>query len=175
MKLITTIAAICLTAGALFAAQPPAAADYTLKASDAPALEARNLDNGLMFEQYKGKPVILNFFGKKCRYCLKEMPHFVKMKEKYGDKFEIVSIHVQPTMSAAERADLQKRFGINYPVYEYSDNAQFVRDIGARAGWSGAIPFNILFGKDGEVLQVFPGYVDEKTLDQMIDAALKRD
>jgi len=172
MRLIRTVTAVLLTAGALMAAQP--AADYTLAGKDAPTIEARNLDNGLEFEQYKGKPVILNFFGKNCRYCLKEMPHFVKMKEKYGDKFEIVSVHVQPTMSATERANLEKKYGINYPLYEYSDNVQFVRDIGARAGWSGAIPFNILFGKDGEVLQVIPGYIDETTLDQMLDTAMKR-
>lgn len=35
---------------------------------------------------YKGKPLIVNFWASWCAPCLKELPHFIKIKEKYGEE-----------------------------------------------------------------------------------------
>lgn len=152
----------------------PRQPEFKLAAPDMQTVHAAGTENGMLFKEYTGKPVLLNFFGKHCKYCMLELPHLVALKQKYGDKIQIVGIHVQETMTQIERGKMQKRFGFNYPVYEYENNAQFVRYISARAQWQGGIPFSILFGKQGNVLQVIPGYADKPDLERMIDFALKQ-
>ena len=38
------------------------------------------------------KPVLVNFWATSCPSCIKEMPEFEKMKQKLGDRFELVAV-----------------------------------------------------------------------------------
>ncbi len=145
---------------------------FTLKAGGEKTIETVDTSEGMVFKGYEGKPVLLNFFGKHCRYCMREIPHLVALQKKYGNKIAVIGVHVQQRMTQGERFMLQNRLGFNYPIYEYMDNVPFVRHVGARAGWQGGIPFSILFDGKGRVVDIFPGYVDERTLDGMIQQAL---
>ncbi len=175
----TIITAVILTGITLFGAQnaPVSAAPvktFTLTAKGQPAITAKDLPDGMLFEGYGGKPVLLNFFGKNCRYCMREIPHLVALKKKYGNRIGIIGMHVQQRMSDGERFMLQKRLGFNYPIYEYTDNIEFVRYVGARAGFTGSIPFNIVFDGKGKVVQIIPGYLGEKDLEMIFSDLLKR-
>ena len=41
---------------------------------------------------YKGKYVVLDFWGSWCGWCIKGMPEMKRMYEKYNDKLEIIGI-----------------------------------------------------------------------------------
>jgi len=161
MKKILMMAAALL----LMFQSADAAKTFKLEGPDAPAVIGTELPNGMQFKGYEGKPVLVNFFGKRCRYCKKEIPHLAKLKEKYGNEIAIFGIHVQQRMTPQERSAIMKDLGINYPVYEYDDNVPFVYHVGARAGYNGSIPFNIFFNKKGEVAEIIPGYIGEKDLE----------
>ena len=163
-----------LAATASMGAQPPAKAEsFTLKAKGQPAIVATDLPNGMLFKGYEGKPVLLNFFGKNCRYCMREIPHLVALKQKYGNRIGIIGMHVQQRMSDGERFMLQKRLGFNYPIYEYLDNVGFVQHVGARAGFTGSIPFNIVFDGKGKVAEIIPGYISDRDLEMIFSELLK--
>lgn len=38
------------------------------------------------------KPVLVNFWATTCPGCIAEMPHLATMKNKFGDKFELVAV-----------------------------------------------------------------------------------
>ena len=164
-KILVMIAAALLSLQAAVAAET-----FTLKGAGQPAIVATELPNGMQFKGYEGKPVVLNFFGKECRYCLREVPGLTAVKQRYGNKIGIIGVHVQERMTAAERSKMH----FNYPVYEYGDNAAIVRHIAARAGYNGSIPFNVFFAADGEVAGIIPGYVDDKQLDVIFAELLKK-
>lgn len=170
--LLAGLIALALFGESSSAAQKPEM--FTLKAAGEKSIVATSLPNGMTFKGYEGKPVLLNFFGKNCRYCWREIPHLVALKKRYGDKIGIIGVHVQQRMSFAERSRLQKQLGFNYPVFEYDDNAGFVRYIGARARFSGSIPFNIFFDRKGEVVQIIPGYIGEDDLKTIFSELLKQ-
>jgi thiol-disulfide isomerase/thioredoxin len=176
MKKIVLICAVLLTMlqAADTVHKPAPAETFTLKAAGEPSIVAKDMPNGMSFQGYEGKPVVLIFFGKNCPYCRKEIPGFVAMKKKYGNKIGIIALHVQERITKQERAELQKQYKINYPIYEYDDNAAFVKYVGSRARFNGSIPFNIFFNAKGEVAGIIPGYVDEKKLDAIFVELLKK-
>jgi len=137
---------------------------FTLKAPGEKSITATDLSNGMQFGGYEGKPVIVNLFGKHCKYCQREIPHLEAMHKKFGDKVGIIGIHVQEKMMPMEQAGL----GISYPVFEYEDNMAFVRFIGSRAGFRGSIPFNIIFNAKGEVTEIIPGYLNLSDLEMIL-------
>ncbi len=163
---LTTILALNL-----FAAQTPV---FTLKGMGSPTLHIKESPNGIIIDEYKGKVVLLNFFGKHCPWCLKEIPHLVELQKEYGKDLQIVAIHAQQPMTMAERSEFQKRFKFNYPIYEYTDNEDFVQYISQRSNWSGNLPFSIVFDKKGSAAKIIPGYAPKEDIEAMIKYLIER-
>ncbi|WOE69478.1 TlpA disulfide reductase family protein [Hydrogenimonas thermophila] len=157
--------------------QPILAKDSTLtfelKESGAPLLHIKDTSNGIIIKEYEGKVVLLNFFGKHCKWCMKEIPHLVELQKKYKGKFQVVAIHAQEQMTLKERSQLENRFHFNYPIYEYVKNIDFIRYISQRAGWNGNLPFSIIFDKKGSAAQIIPGYAPKESLEKIIDSLIK--
>ncbi|MEJ2468101.1 MAG: TlpA disulfide reductase family protein [Campylobacterales bacterium] len=166
---------VLMIAAVLLAYSAAGAADmFTLKRAGEKTIAATALPNGMHFRGFEGKPVLVNFFGKNCRYCKREIPHLAALKQRYKDRIGIIGIHVQERMSSEERSALQKQLGINYPFFEYDDNMAIVRHIGSRAGYNGSIPFNIFFNGKGDVVEIVPGYLGEQDLEMIFSELLKR-
>ncbi len=147
---------------------------FTLKGNGAPTLHVKETKNGVEFEEYKGKVVLLNFFGKHCKWCMKEIPHLVDLQKRYGKEFQVVAIHAQEPMTLGERSRLEKRFHFNYPIYESNKNYDFVSYIGQRAGWTGGLPFSVIFDKHASAVKIIPGYMDENSLEHIIKVLTKQ-
>lgn len=51
-------------------------------------------ENGAFFlsDNLKGKPSIVNFWFTSCAPCIAELPHLLKLKNKYGDKLNYIAI-----------------------------------------------------------------------------------
>ncbi|WP_345986369.1 TlpA disulfide reductase family protein [Sulfurimonas sp. HSL-1656] len=168
-RVIIMAAALLLMFGAADAAEM-----FTLKAAGEKTIVATELSNGMRFKGYEGKPVLVNFFGKQCRYCKKEIPHLVAMEKRYGNRVGIFGIHMQGRMMPQDRMQLAGAAGFNYPVFEYEDNMAIVQHIGSRARFNGSIPFNIIFNGKGEVSEIVPGYLSDKDLEMIFDELLKK-
>ncbi|MEJ2500373.1 MAG: hypothetical protein P8Y65_04485, partial [Campylobacterales bacterium] len=67
---------VLMIAAVLLAYSAAGAADmFTLKRAGEKTIAATALPNGMHFRGFEGKPVLVNFFGKNCRYCKREIPH----------------------------------------------------------------------------------------------------
>ena len=163
--LLTFAALLTLLATSTFAAK---GTTFTLKESKAPTLHVKEVENGVLFKEYKGKVVLLNFFGKHCKWCMKEIPELVDLQKKYKKDFQVVAIHAQEPMTPGERSRLDNRFHFNYPIYESDHNYDFTRYIAQRAGWSGSLPFSVVFDRNGSAVRIIPGYAPKETLEHMI-------
>jgi len=157
--------------------QPTFAKDSTLvfelKESGSPTLHIEDRPNGIVIKEYKEKVVLLNFFGKYCKWCMKEIPHLVQLQKRYKKKLQVIAIHAQEPMNIKERSILEKEFGFNYPIYEYIHNLDFTKYISQRAGWRGALPFTIIFDKNGTAIEIIQGYVPKDSLEKIIDSLIK--
>ena len=161
---------LMIMAAALLLQTANAAETFTLKAAGQPTIAVTELPNGMTFKGFEGKPLLLNFFGKTCGYCQREIPHLEAAKKRFGDKIAIIGVHVQERMTPQERSAMH----FDYPVYEYDDNQAIVRHISSRARFNGSIPFNIFFNPDGEVAGIVPGYLSGEQLDAIFTDMLKQ-
>ena len=65
---------------------------------------------------YRGRPLIVNFWFVDCPPCRKEVPAFVDLVKKYGDKgFTILGLDVEDTPEAMKA--FAEEYKINYPLF----------------------------------------------------------
>ncbi|MFK5881130.1 MAG: TlpA disulfide reductase family protein [Sulfurospirillum sp.] len=144
---------------------------YNFKDSTGKSIELQTMDSGIYSPTYKGKVVLLAFFGKNCPPCRAEIPGFVKLQNELQKKFQIIAVHVQQKMAQPEIENFIASHNINYPVIpatkEAFDLANFVS---SKTGWRGQIPYSILLDKNGEASKTYLGMQSEKRLTKDIKA-----
>jgi thiol-disulfide isomerase/thioredoxin len=108
------------------------------------------------FPEYRGKIVLVQIFGKECKYCFEELPTVNKIQEAYRDKLSVIAIQGQPPMTQEKAFELIRQHDMNYPIIDQDEAKSillFLRDI---YDWRGILPY-ILLVKDGQIEQVFQG------------------
>jgi len=127
-----------------------------------------DLKDGLLFNEYKDKAVLLILFGHNCPPCRKEIPELIELFKKNSDRLAIVAIEVQG-YKTAQLAEFKQSEGINYTLVSGEDNQDFIQHIFQRAGWKGQIPFLIGINKKGEVENIISGMLGKKRLEELVD------
>lgn len=125
--------------------------------------------NEVKLSDYKGTPVVLNFWASWCPPCKSEMPGFNEMSKKYSeDKIAILMINLtdgqRETMNQA-KAFIEEN---NYQMKVLFDNKMDAAD---KYNIS-SIPRTIFIDKDGYILQDYSGTISEDTLESQIKLLL---
>jgi thiol-disulfide isomerase/thioredoxin len=109
-------------------------------------------------EAYRGQVVILDIWATWCGPCIKEIPDFIKLREKYGSQgFEIIGVSIDPIATqgggAAAVAPFMKRYGINYPIWMVNNQSA----LGSYQPAQGSIPTTFVIDKNGRVVKTHVG------------------
>jgi cytochrome c biogenesis protein CcmG/thiol:disulfide interchange protein DsbE len=106
-------------------------------------------------EQFKGKVVILNFWGTWCPPCRKEIPDFIRMYDKHRkDGLEIIGI----TLSSGSAADIKKfveKNSINYLVL--TGDEKYLQHLTEQYGGIRGIPTTFLIDREGIIREKWVG------------------
>ena len=128
----------------------------------APDFTLANLDGErISMNQYKGKVVLLNFWGTWCGPCRKEIPDFVKLSNKYKKQgLEIVGITL--TSGSPEKINtFAGKWGINYALLTdiEGNETQLVTALYGQATGKQitGIPTTFLIDRDGYIRQKYVG------------------
>ena len=94
------------------------------KSSEAPDFTVYDLEgNTHKLSDFRGKPVLLNFWASWCGPCQMEMPDFQKYYESHGDKVNFVIVNLtdgqQETVESASAFITEQ--GYTFPVYYDTD------------------------------------------------------
>jgi peroxiredoxin len=96
---------------------------------------------------FKGKPLIVNFWATWCGPCLLETPELIELYEKYREQgLTIVGISVDDT--PAEVQKFAAAYKVTYPLLIGRDR----EDVATAFGLGDGIPVSVLIRYDGTVL-----------------------
>jgi len=101
---------------------------------------------------YKGKPVVVNFWATYCGPCQEEMPWFEEFTKKYAaQNLVVLGLNLEDgvTKDAVQKAS--HRLGVTYPIL-FADEK-----VGASYGVGDYLPVTVYVGKDGAVTEQTPG------------------
>lgn len=101
--------------------------------------------------QWKGKPLIVNFWATWCGPCVEEMPELTALQQEIAP-VQILGIGVDSQENIAKFA---QKYQIRYPLFVAGTGAtDLLRQFGNQAG---GLPFTALVGKDGKVKKIYLG------------------
>jgi len=106
--------------------------------------------------QYRGTPVLLNFWGTWCAPCRAEMPALQSFHERYGDRVAIVGINWDH--SVAEAREFLERLDISYTNLIDRQGKAFVQ-----YGLT-ALPTSFWIDERGVIMGYWNGAMDESTI-----------
>ena len=115
-----------------------------------------------------GKVILVNFFAAFCGPCRKEIPELMRMRKEIPENdLLILGVAIDETKAEAER--IIKALGIQdaYPAFYGGDEV-------ARAYRIDAIPFNVIYNRNGRIEASEAGYVPSAELKQFLMNLIRR-
>jgi len=121
--------------------------------------------NPVQLSDFRGKPVVLNFWASWCGPCKREMPDFEVKYQELGKDVQFLIINltdgVQETVASASEYIQQQ--GYTFPVY-YDTSSQAAMLYGIYS-----IPTTFFIDTDGCAIAQAKGAIDGETLQKGID------
>jgi thiol-disulfide isomerase/thioredoxin len=130
---------------------------FSAKTINGETLELSNL---------KGKIVILNFWATWCPYCVEEIPHLIKLQDKYKDKVKILGITVDDADAQISVRQFVEQKKINYSIL--FSTKEIAKGYGPMTG----IPMTIILDKNLQVAKKLMGYQNKSSLEKEIKTLL---
>lgn len=119
------------------------------------------------FSRWRGRLLLINFWAPWCLPCREEIPALLMAQRKYGRRgFQVVGVTVD-SPSAARRG--ARSLGITYPVLISRSPEKIIKLMNKLGGNSpGGLPFSILIGPRGQVIERHLGAYSSGFLERLI-------
>ena len=116
-------------------------------------------------KDWDGKVILLNFWATWCPPCLKEIPDFIELQEKYGDQgFQVIGIAVDNEEAVREYMNEVK---INYPIMVAEFEAI---ELSSRYGnRMGALPYSVIINREGEISDKITGELSKIKAEKLLE------
>ena len=127
--------------------------------------------NTLYFEDFKGKPVVINFWGTWCPWCVVEMSDFNKLAGEYGEDINFIFLDVPN--GADETVEAVQTF---MEENEYHNITSYFDSLGYGCYVFGisSFPTTIYIDADGNLYDATIGLTNYDDVKLVLDAMLGR-
>lgn len=136
-------------------------AETTIKAPDFTVFDTEG--KAVKLSDFRGKPVVLNFWATWCYYCKKEMPDFNAAAEKYPEvEFLMVNATDGVQETEAKARQYVKENGYTFNVY-FDTRMDAVYNYGVNS-----FPTTYFIDENGNIVAGAGGMIDAETLEDAI-------
>jgi thiol-disulfide isomerase/thioredoxin len=109
---------------------------------------ARPQGGELLMSDYRGRPLLLNFWATWCPPCVKELPELDRLSRAHGERLRVIGLAIDglaPVQAFLARQPVGFEVGM-----AGLDGTDLSRSLGNTAG---VLPFTVLLGASGKVVQ----------------------
>ncbi len=148
----------------------PDAEGGSLKGKPAPAFTLVSTDGKkVSLGDFKGHPVIVNFWATWCGPCRLEMPWFEEFSKRYqGQGLVVLGLDQDDGMVPADVAKTAKRIGVSYPVLMPDKDERTSRAYGG----VDYLPETFYIDREGKVAAVGAGAPSKDQMENLIQMAM---
>ena len=115
--------------------------------------------------RFQGKLLVLNFWATWCAPCREEIPAFIRVQTRWAARnVQFLGLSDEAREPVAKFA---RELGVNYPLWTGEGVGDLNRRLGNRLG---VLPFTVLVGPAGEVLDSKVGAYSEAEIERKIQA-----
>ncbi|MEO0144268.1 MAG: TlpA disulfide reductase family protein [candidate division WOR-3 bacterium] len=126
----------------------------------------RTIDNEIVeISRFDGKVLVVDFWATWCPPCLKEIPHFIELQEKYKNDVQFIGLNVGEKKEKVE--EFVKNMGINYIIGHSEERIEKL------FGGISGLPTTFIIGKDGKIKARAIGYRPKEWFENQIISALR--
>src|SRR5215472_17502267 len=168
-----SLAVACVTLAAPRIAAPQAAAPKAKPTPDPELVDAQGLRK--VVEQYKGKPLLVNFWATWCEPCRDEYPLLNDLAKEYGPQgLKVVGVSFDQDGDLILMRRFLARYKPVFPNYRKKEGgeAQFLQAV--LPGWNGALPATVFYSKDGNQIGHIVGAGTRETFEAAIHKLLEK-
>ena len=125
----------------------------------APDVDFELLDGGRgSIADYRGRPVVVNFFAKWCAPCVQEMPDLEEVHAELGE--EVAFLGLSENETAEDARDIVEQTGVSYTIGRDPDGSVLAAFEGV------AMPTTVLISADGTITSLHSGPLER---DELLD------
>jgi len=145
---------------------PPAASTCKAESAAKFAFTVKDMNGAAVkLADYKGKVVLMNFWGTWCGPCRLEIPGFIELQQAYRDKgVVILGIAVEDTPEAVRAYAAEAK--INYPLVMNQD------DVEEAYGPIFGLPMTYFIARDGSICKKHLGPISAEDAEKEIKSLL---
>ena len=116
----------------------------------------------------KGRIVVLNFWATYCIPCRKEMPDLAAIQNEYAALgVQVIGASTDEPESRADVLKFVKETKVNFPIWLGATTTDMIK-----FGLGAALPGTVIIGRDGRIVRVISGVVNQTDLKKQIDSML---
>ena len=150
-------------------ATDPSEAESPLRGKPAPAFTLIDLSGKkVSLSDFKGHPLVLNFWGTYCAPCKLEMPWLEEFSKKYASTgLEVVGVTYDSEVGAKTITQNTEKLGVTYPILlsDPSIEKAYLSD-------SEVLPMSFYVDKAGTVIEVTAGLGAKDELEARVKEAI---
>src|SRR5260370_22703684 len=166
MRIRTGIAMLCFLAAATVLATPQAT--KTTRPRDPEMIDLQGYQK--LLEQYRGKPLLVNFWATYCEPCRDEYPMLNELAKQYVPQgLKVVGVSMDDDGDLILMRRFLARYKPIFPNYRKKAGSEELFRQGVLPGWNGALPASFLYAKDGRQI----GHVFGEGTRETYEAAIR--
>lgn len=116
-------------------------------------------------DDFRGQPVVVNFWGEWCAPCVAEMPELQEVSEEYEGEVAFLGIDTNDAIESGR--DLAERTGVEYTLAHDPTGDEIAVAFGVQA-----MPTTVFIDEDGTIMRTWTGRIRADELRQAIEQDL---
>jgi len=141
-----------------------------LKTTDDETIKLTATTNGILFDKYKGKVVLLDFFATWCPPCRAEIPHLVDIQKSLKDNVQIIGVLMEESKSNDDINEFISTYNMNFPITNSKENFMLSDALGGIK----SLPTMVMYDSNGDYFTHYVGAAPQEMIETDIQKALEK-